>query len=69
MHSRPEIQYISLRNIMLIIQKHPTFLKKDITVFFCKYNDPIYIKLSKLEVLYRLADSTNITLVLPELRE
>jgi vesicle coat complex subunit len=69
LHGPPEIQYVALRNIQLIIQKHKDFLKKDITIFFCKYNDPIYVKLSKLEVLYRLADQSNIAIVLPELKE
>lgn len=38
-------------------------------VFFCKYNDPIYVKLSKLEIIYRLADKSNFNQVLAELQE
>jgi AP-2 complex subunit beta-1 len=40
-----------------------------VKVFFCKYNDPIYVKLSKLEIIYRLADKSNVTQVLTELQE
>lgn len=69
LHGPSEIQYIALKNIQLIIQKHKNFLQNDIKVFFCRYNDPIYVKLSKLEILYRLANSENIRLVLPELKE
>lgn len=44
-------------------------LKNDVKVFFCKYNDPIYVKLSKLEIIYRLVDKTNVSQVLAELQE
>jgi AP-2 complex subunit beta-1 len=38
-------------------------------VFFCKYNDPIYVKLAKLEIMYRLTQSENVSEVLAELKE
>lgn len=44
-------------------------LKKEVKVFFCKYNDPIYVKLAKLEIIYRLADESNVEQVLAELKE
>merc|ERR1712142_22843 len=43
--SEPEVQYVALRNINLIIQKRPDILKHEMKVFFVKYNDPIYIEL------------------------
>ena len=64
-----EVQYVALRNILLIIQRRPTVLKKEVKVFFCKYNDPIYVKLAKLEIIYRLADESNVEQVLAELKE
>ncbi|KIY69969.1 Adaptor protein complex beta subunit [Cylindrobasidium torrendii FP15055 ss-10] len=67
--SGPEVQYVALRNILLIIQRRPTVLKNDVRVFFCKYNDPIYVKLAKLEIMYRLARSENAKEVLNELQE
>ncbi|KAF9885690.1 hypothetical protein FE257_012672 [Aspergillus nanangensis] len=51
----PEVQYLALRNAILILQKRPEVLRNDIRVFFCNYNDPIYVK--------------NISIVLAELRE
>jgi vesicle coat complex subunit len=33
-------------------------------VFFCKYNDPIYVKMEKLDVLVMLANDRNIDQVL-----
>ena len=44
-------------------------LKNDVRVFFCKYNDPIYVKLAKLEIMYRLAREENFKEVLNELQE
>ena len=67
--SGPEVQYVALRNILLIIQRRPTVLKNDVKVFFCKYNDPIYVKLAKLEIMYRLARQENFREVLAELQE
>ncbi|CAG7846717.1 AP-1 complex subunit beta-1 AltName: Full=Adaptor protein complex AP-1 subunit beta-1; AltName: Full=Adaptor-related protein complex 1 subunit beta-1; AltName: Full=Beta-1-adaptin; AltName: Full=Beta-adaptin 1; AltName: Full=Clathrin assembly protein complex 1 beta large chain; AltName: Full=Golgi adaptor HA1/AP1 adaptin beta subunit [Serendipita indica DSM 11827] len=67
--SGPEVQYVALRNILLIIQRRPSVLKDDVKVFFCKYNDPIYVKLAKLEIIYRLATEANAKVVLAELHE
>ncbi|TFY83892.1 hypothetical protein EWM64_g121 [Hericium alpestre] len=67
--SGPEVQYVALRNILLIIQRRPTVLKNDVKVFFCKYNDPIFVKLAKLEIMYRLAREENAREVLAELEE
>ncbi|KAF5315632.1 hypothetical protein D9611_004657 [Ephemerocybe angulata] len=67
--SGPEVQYVALRNILLIIQRRPAVLKNDVKVFFCKYNDPIYVKLAKLEIMYRLARAENCREVLAELQE
>ncbi len=58
-----------MRNILLIIQRRPAVLKNDVKVFFCKYNDPIYVKLAKLEIMYRLASEENVKEVLAELEE
>lgn len=67
--SGPEVQYVALRNILLIIQRRPAVLKNDVKVFFCKYNDPVYVKLAKLEIMYRLASEENVKEVLAELEE
>ncbi|KAJ3296160.1 AP-1 complex subunit beta-1 [Rhizoclosmatium sp. JEL0117] len=69
LHNGPEVQYVALRNIQLILQRKPDFLKNDIKVFFCKYNDPVYVKIAKLEIMFRLVTDDNIEQVLPELKE
>ncbi|CAG8433010.1 6312_t:CDS:2 [Ambispora gerdemannii] len=65
----PEVQYVALRNTLLIIQRRPEVLRNDMKVFFCKYNDPIYVKLAKLEIMFRLANASNVDQVLSELKE
>lgn len=65
----PEVQYLALRNAILILQRRPEVLRSDIRVFFCKYNDPIYVKVTKLELIFMLANAENISVVLTELRE
>lgn len=69
LNSEPEIQYVALRNINLIVQKRPSILENEIKVFFCKYNDPIYVKMEKLEIIIKLVSEKNIDQVLLELKE
>eukprot|EP00529_Nitzschia_sp_RCC80_P000676 CAMPEP_0113504660 /NCGR_PEP_ID=MMETSP0014_2-20120614/34843_1 /TAXON_ID=2857 /ORGANISM="Nitzschia sp." /LENGTH=886 /DNA_ID=CAMNT_0000399803 /DNA_START=14 /DNA_END=2674 /DNA_ORIENTATION=- /assembly_acc=CAM_ASM_000159 len=69
LNSEPEIQYCALRNINLIVQKRPHILENEIKVFFCKYNDPIYVKMEKLEIIIKLVSEKNIDQVLLELKE
>ena len=64
-----EIQYVALRNINLIVQKYPEMLTGEIKVFFCKYNDPIYVKQEKLETMVKLSSEANIDQVLLEFKE
>ena len=67
--ANPEIQYVALRNINLIVQRNPQILVHEIKVFFCKYNDPIYVKMEKLEIMIMLASERNIEQVLLEFKE
>lgn len=69
LNSEPEIQYVALRNINLIVQKRPSILENEIKVFFCKYNDPIYVKMEKLEIIIKLVSEKNIDQVLLEMKE
>ena len=69
LNGEPEIQYVALRNINLIVQKRPSILENEMKVFFCKYNDPIYVKMEKLEIIIKLVSEKNIDQVLLELKE
>lgn len=67
--AEPEIQYVALRNIDIIVQKYPNILSRDVKMFFCKYKDPIYVKLEKLEIMIKLTVEENIDAVLMEFKE
>ena len=38
-------------------------------VFFCKYNDPPYLKVEKLDIMIKLASEKNVDTLLSELKE
>ena len=38
-------------------------------VFFCKFNDPVYVKLEKIDILVKVADDKNADVILNELQE
>jgi hypothetical protein len=65
----PEIQYVVLRALSLFVQRYPKSLGKEIRVFFCKYNDPSYIKIEKLNIIVTICGSLTAQLVLDELAE
>ncbi|KAI5309132.1 beta-adaptin [Ascosphaera atra] len=67
--SAPEVQYVALRNIDLLLQKEPNILDKEMRVFFCKYNDPPYVKFQKLEIMVRIANDRTVDQLLAELKE
>jgi vesicle coat complex subunit len=65
----PEIQYVALKNIRILLEKYPNILDKELRAFFIKYNDPLYLKLEKIEIMTRIANDDNCMLLLSELRE
>ena len=64
-----EIRYIALRNISVILNRYPGLLHAQTRVFFVKYNDPIYIKMEKLDILLQLVNHDNVTVILSEFNE
>ena len=67
--SDPEIQYVVLRTLSLFVQKYPKAISKEIRIFFCKYNDPSYVKMEKLDIIVTICVASNAQLVLDELFE
>jgi len=37
MNNEPEIQYVAIKNINLILQKWPGIFEKEVRVFFCSF--------------------------------
>lgn len=54
-----ELQYVALRNISFILQKQPQIFENNIKVFYCKFNDPVYVKIEKVDILIKVADKNN----------
>lgn len=67
--SQPELQFVALRSISLLIREYPALLSSDVRVFFASYADPLYVKTEKLNILVRLTDVANAESVLSELME
>lgn len=44
-------------------------MEKEVRVFFCNYQDPLYVKLEKLEIMIKLADMKNVDQLLYELKD
>jgi AP-1 complex subunit beta-1 len=38
-------------------------------MFFCKYNDPVYVKLEKIDIMVKVADEKNADIILSELKD
>ncbi|SGY55547.1 BQ5605_C006g04043 [Microbotryum silenes-dioicae] len=67
--SAPEVQWVALRNINLILQRRPDALSHEMRVFFCKYNDSPYVKVEKLAIMIKLVTEKNVDTFLSELKE
>ncbi|CCW63513.1 unnamed protein product [Phytomonas sp. EM1] len=66
--SRCEIRYLALKNIQLFLStRFLRFFEPCLGIFFVRNDDPIYIKLAKLDVLVGLANESNGAQVLSEL--
>lgn len=67
--SQPELQFVTLRNMSLLVAEYPELLSADVRVFFASYADPFYVKTEKLNILVRLTNTKNSESVLSELME
>ena len=38
-------------------------------MFYCKFNDPVYVKLEKIDVLVKVVNDSNVEAILGELKE
>ena len=61
------IQYIAVKSILILLQNYKRMLSSEVSIFFCKYDDPLYMKLVKLDVILTLSTTQNVGKVLEEL--
>ncbi len=59
---------IIFRSLHAVVQKRPYLLEKDFKYFYVQYNDPIYVKLEKIDILYKLTDLKNYEAIVGELK-
>ena len=65
-----DVQWTCLRNLKIILQKYPNVLQTaDVKTFFCKYNDPTFVKAEKIDIMIALATPENVHQILSELKE
>lgn len=43
--------------------------ENSVHVFFCKFHDPIYVKIEKIDILVKITDDKNYEVILNELKE
>jgi AP-4 complex subunit beta-1 len=46
-----ELVYTCLQHMQMLLAKSPSLFQKEFKSFFCRYNDPPYLKLKKIEIL------------------
>ena len=68
---RYDVQWVGLRCALLITQRYPRVLGERLGVraFFCKYNDPLFVKVEKIGLVMALTTPENVDQVLLELGE
>lgn len=64
-----ELQFLVLRNVILLLLGKSYLVAVDVELFFWRFDDPIYIKDTKLEIIYLLANESNIDVVFRVLEE
>lgn len=69
MNSSPEIQFVILKNMGLILQLHPEIKISSVQSFFVSYRDPLYLKFEKLNILVSIADEANVSVLINEFQE
>lgn len=67
LNNNNEIRYSVLKSIFIILQKYSVLFENDVDTFFCKYDDLLYIKLVKIDLILTLTTEKNILKVLKEL--
>eukprot|EP01063_Lacrimia_lanifica_P033095 TRINITY_DN580_c0_g1_i1.p1 TRINITY_DN580_c0_g1~~TRINITY_DN580_c0_g1_i1.p1 ORF type:complete len:873 (+),score=349.16 TRINITY_DN580_c0_g1_i1:119-2620(+) len=67
----PQTQYVTMRCMTLVMQKYTGLFSnpKDVKAFFCTDEDPVYVRLEKLNVLLQLLNDRNAQSILKELEE
>ncbi|KAI3438927.1 hypothetical protein D9Q98_001341 [Chlorella vulgaris] len=55
----PEVVWAVLSNFLVLAQRYPLIFSQLYPEFYCRYEDPSYLKRLKIDVLIAIADQTN----------
>ena len=50
-----------------MLQKEPNIFESSVKFLYCKFNDPLYLKLEKIEILVKVVAENNCESMLNEL--
>jgi AP-1 complex subunit beta-1 len=64
----PEVVYVALRVLHILVQSNATCLEKHFQNFFCDFSEPSYVKREKIDLLVYLISETNAASILAELQ-
>nr|CCC93918.1 putative beta-adaptin, fragment [Trypanosoma congolense IL3000] len=65
----PELQYVVCKNIHALHVLFPSLLCNNLSSFYVRFSDPLYVKLEKLRLLLKLVTKLTATNILKELEE
>ncbi len=65
--ANPELTFLLLQFVQSILPQHRDIYETNFRSFFCKYNEPLYVKQKKIEMLPMLITDDNVTEILDEL--
>ncbi len=63
----PELSYMLLEFVESILEDQKDQLQNNVFVFYCKYNEPLYVKKKKIDLLPKLISPETVSDVLDEL--
>jgi AP-4 complex subunit beta-1 len=65
----PELVYTCLQHVQLLLAKDTSSFSDSYQTFYCRYNDPPYVKMKKVELLTELCNADNAESIVNELGE
>jgi hypothetical protein len=65
----PELVYTCLQHVQLLLAKETSSFSDSYQTFYCRYNDPPYVKMKKVELLTELCNADNAESIVNELGE
>lgn len=61
-----ELCFTCLHHLELLLDKCPGLLEKEFQSFFCRYNEPNYVKFKKIEILTKLSAPSTVEAIVEE---